>query len=57
MTLAETFNYMSSSLQKVQTDLASEADVVVKKVNDLMTKISEVNRQIGDAEPLGVLPN
>lgn len=57
MTLAETFNYMSSSLQKVQADLASEGDVVVKKVNDLMTKISQVNRQIGDAEPLGVLPN
>ncbi|MCC5893288.1 flagellar hook-associated protein FlgK [Exiguobacterium sp.] len=57
MTLTETFNYMSSSLTKVQDDLKSEADVVVKKVNDLMTKIANVNRQIGDAEPLGVLPN
>ncbi|WP_201738336.1 flagellar hook-associated protein FlgK [Exiguobacterium sp. SH3S1] len=57
MTLAETFNYMSSSLTKVQDDLKSEADVVIKKVNDLLTKISDVNRQIGDAEPLGALPN
>ncbi|WP_445002739.1 flagellar hook-associated protein FlgK [Exiguobacterium alkaliphilum] len=57
MTLASTFNYMSSSLTKVQDDLKAEADVVVKKVNDLLTKISDVNRQIGDAEPLGVLPN
>ena len=57
MTLADTFNYMSSSLTKVQEDLKAEADVVVKKVNDLLTKISDVNRQIGDAEPLGVLPN
>ncbi|WP_199749303.1 flagellar hook-associated protein FlgK [Exiguobacterium sp. SH0S7] len=57
MTLAETFNYMSSSLTKVQDDLKSEADVVIKKVNDLLTKISDVNRQIGDSEPLGVLPN
>ncbi|EPE62042.1 flagellar hook-associated protein FlgK [Exiguobacterium sp. S17] len=57
MTLTETFNYMSSSLTKVQDDLKSEADVVIKKVNDLLTKISDVNRQIGDAEPLGVLPN
>ncbi|TCI78102.1 flagellar hook-associated protein FlgK [Exiguobacterium sp. SH0S1] len=57
MTLTETFNYMSSSLTKVQADLKSEADVVIKKVNDLLTKISDVNRQIGDAEPLGALPN
>ncbi|WP_215189858.1 flagellar hook-associated protein FlgK [Exiguobacterium sp. s6] len=57
MTLTETFNYMSSSLTKVQDDLKSEADVVIKKVNDLLTKISDVNRQIGDAEPIGVLPN
>ncbi|UTT43770.1 flagellar hook-associated protein FlgK [Exiguobacterium aurantiacum] len=57
MTLTETFNYMSSSLTKVQDDLKSEADVVIKKVNDLLKKISEVNRQIGDAEPIGVLPN
>ncbi|WP_201739214.1 MULTISPECIES: flagellar hook-associated protein FlgK [unclassified Exiguobacterium] len=57
MTLADTFNYMSSSLTKVQDDLKSEADVVIKKVNDLLTKISDVNRQIGDSEPLGVLPN
>ncbi|STO07490.1 flagellar hook-associated protein FlgK [Exiguobacterium aurantiacum] len=57
MTLTETFNYMSSSLSKVQDDLKSEADVVVKKINDLMTKIANVNRQIGDSEPLGVLPN
>lgn len=57
MTLAETFNYMSSSLTKVQDDLKVEAGVVTKKINDLLTKISDVNRQIGDAEPLGVLPN
>ncbi|WP_214825402.1 flagellar hook-associated protein FlgK [Exiguobacterium algae] len=57
MTLAETFNYMSSSLTKVQDDLKAEANVVVKKINDLLTKISDVNRQIGDAEPLGALPN
>ncbi|WP_214793750.1 MULTISPECIES: flagellar hook-associated protein FlgK [unclassified Exiguobacterium] len=57
MTLAETFNYMSSSLTKVQDDLKAEAGVVSKKINDLLTKINDVNRQIGDAEPLGVLPN
>ncbi|MDE0564609.1 flagellar hook-associated protein FlgK [Exiguobacterium sp. B2(2022)] len=57
MTLTETFNYMSSSLTKVQDDLKAEAGVVSKKINDLLTKINNVNRQIGDAEPLGVLPN
>ncbi len=57
LTLTQTFNYMSSSLTKVQDDLKTEAGVVTKKINDLLTKISDVNRQIGDAEPLGVLPN
>lgn len=57
LTLTQTFNYMSSSLSKVQEDLKTEAGVVTKKINDLLTKISDVNRQIGDAEPLGVLPN
>lgn len=57
LTLTQTFNYMSSSLSKVQEDLKTEAGVVTKKINDLLTKIGDVNRQIGDAEPLGVLPN
>lgn len=57
MTLTDTFNYMAASLTKVQDDLKAEAGVVTKKVNDLLAKISDVNRQIGDAEPLGVLPN
>ncbi|WP_214774877.1 flagellar hook-associated protein FlgK [Exiguobacterium sp. s37] len=57
LTLTQTFNYMSSSLSKVQEDLKAEAGVVTKKINDLLTKIGDVNRQIGDAEPLGVLPN
>ncbi len=57
MTLTSTFNYMSNSLSKIQDDIKNEASVITKKINDLMTKISDVNRQIGDAEPLGVLPN
>ncbi|MGI1822744.1 flagellar hook-associated protein FlgK [Exiguobacterium sp. TRN 1102] len=57
LTLTQTFNYMSTSLSKVQEDLKTEAGVVTKKINDLLTKIGDVNRQIGDAEPLGVLPN
>ncbi|WP_214741728.1 MULTISPECIES: flagellar hook-associated protein FlgK [unclassified Exiguobacterium] len=57
LTLTQTFNYLSSSLSKVQDDLKTEAGVVTKKINDLLTKIGDVNRQIGDAEPLGVLPN
>lgn len=55
--LIETFQYMSNSLSKVQEDLKTEAGVVSKKINDLLTRISDINRQVGDAEPLGVLPN
>ncbi len=38
--LIETFQYMSNSLSKVQEDLKTEAGVVSKKINDLLTRIS-----------------
>lgn len=56
-TLTKTFNYLATSLEKVQGDLKNELDVSVKKVNDLLKKIDNVNEQIHTVEPLGVLPN
>lgn len=56
-TLTQTFNYMSKSLSQVKEDLKSEIDVSTKKVNDLFTKIYNINAEIHTVEPLGVLPN
>lgn len=56
-TVSKTFNYLATSLSKVQGDLKNELDVSVKKVNDLLQKIYNVNTQIHEIEPIGVLPN
>ncbi|QPC47515.1 flagellar hook-associated protein FlgK [Mangrovibacillus cuniculi] len=55
--LAETFNYLSSTLTSVRTDMRNELDVSVKQVNSLMQQIHNVNEQIADVEPHGYLPN
>ena len=44
-------------MTKVQGDLKNELDVSTKKVNDLLQKIYNVNTQIHEIEPIGVLPN
>ncbi len=56
-TVSKTFNYLANSLTKVQGDLKNELDVSTKKVNDLLQKIYNVNTQIHEIEPIGVLPN
>lgn len=55
--LAETFNYLSSTLTSVRSDMRNELDVSVKQVNSLMQQIHNVNEQIADVEPHGYLPN
>jgi len=56
-TLSQTFNYMATSLEKVQSDIKTEVEIASKKVNDLLEKIHNVNKQIHEIEPMGVLPN
>ncbi|MBM7606245.1 flagellar hook-associated protein 1 FlgK [Metabacillus crassostreae] len=55
--LADTFNYLSTSLQSVQGDLKNELDISVKEINSLGTQISNINKQISEIEPHGYLPN
>lgn len=55
--VAETFNYLSSSLETVQKDLQNEVSVGEKQINSLLSQINEVNNQIGKVEPNGYLPN
>lgn len=55
--VAETFNYLSNSLQTIQKDLKNETDVTVKDINSTLTQIKNLNNQISEVEPHGYLPN
>ncbi|QHE53598.1 flagellar hook-associated protein FlgK [Pontibacillus sp. HMF3514] len=55
--VAETFNYISNSLSTIQKDLKNETNVTVKDINSTLTQIKNLNKQIGEIEPNGYLPN
>lgn len=55
--LANTFNYMSNSLQAIQSDYRNEIDVSQNKINSILRQINAVNKEIGSIEPHGYLPN
>jgi flagellar hook-associated protein 1 FlgK len=55
--VAETFNYLSTSLKSIQGDLKNELDVTVKEINSLASQINNINQQISSIEPNGYLPN
>ncbi|AKG03892.1 hypothetical protein AAV35_003230 [Salimicrobium jeotgali] len=55
--VAETFNYLSNSIQTLQRDAKREADITVKNANSILQQIDQLNRQIGNVEPHGQLPN
>ncbi|GGI16527.1 flagellar hook-associated protein FlgK [Gottfriedia solisilvae] len=55
--VAETFNYLSTSLKTVQNDQKNQIEVETKNINSLLNQIQNVNRQIADVEPHGMLPN
>lgn len=55
--LAETFRYIGDSLQANKLDVRTELDITEKNVNSLLSRINEVNTQIGKVEPHGQIPN
>lgn len=55
--VAETFNYLSTSLKSVQGDLQNELDVSVKEINSIANQLNNINKQIASIEPNGYLPN
>lgn len=55
--VAETFNYLSSSLGSVQGDLKNELDVSIKEINSIANQLNSINKQIASIEPNGYLPN
>lgn len=57
LAVAETFSYLSGSITSVQQDIKNEMDVTIKQVNSLTQQINNLNKQIGETEPHGYLPN
>ncbi|WP_246942748.1 flagellar hook-associated protein FlgK [Bacillus pinisoli] len=55
--VADTFNYLSTTLSTIKYDLKSEIDVTTNSVNTLLTQINSLNKQISEIEPHGYLPN
>ncbi|KRG15039.1 flagellar hook-associated protein FlgK [Lederbergia galactosidilytica] len=55
--VAETFQYLHSSLTTVQNDLKKEMDLTVTRINALAQDIASINEQISQVEPHGYLPN
>ncbi|MDL4839218.1 flagellar hook-associated protein FlgK [Aquibacillus rhizosphaerae] len=57
MAVAETFNYLSGSLEQVRGDLKGQIDVTTTEFNSIVDQINNLNKQIGDVEPHGHVPN
>ncbi len=55
--LAETFNYLSTSLNSIRDDFKTQIDVTTKEINSIAEQINAINKQIGEIEPHGYLPN
>ncbi|MBO1511747.1 flagellar hook-associated protein FlgK [Metabacillus bambusae] len=55
--VAETFNYLSTSLKSVQSDLKNELEVSVEEINSIANQLNNINNQISQIEPNGYLPN
>lgn len=55
--VADSFNYMHTSLTAIQSDLGNEISVSTKSINSILHQISQLNRQIEKVEPNAYLPN
>ncbi|GKV69401.1 flagellar hook-associated protein 1 [Sporosarcina sp. NCCP-2716] len=55
--VADSFNYISKSLDKIKTNLGQEIGTSTLKINSILHDIGELNRQIASVEPNGYMPN
>ncbi|WP_406944706.1 flagellar hook-associated protein FlgK [Halobacillus sp. SY10] len=55
--VAETFNYLSNTIQSMQKDVKTEVGVTEKEINSLANQINNINQQIAEVEPHGMVPN
>ncbi|MFD0944648.1 flagellar hook-associated protein FlgK [Savagea faecisuis] len=55
--VAESLNYMDSSLKEIQRNLHNEINVSTKEINSILDQIAGLNKQIKEIEPNGYMPN
>jgi len=55
--VADTFNYLTSNLENMQSDLRKQVDVTIKDANSIIRQIDQINNQIKETEPHGYLAN
>ncbi|MYL54003.1 flagellar hook-associated protein FlgK [Pontibacillus yanchengensis] len=55
--VADTFNYLSDSLNGIKQDFKNQIGVAEKDINSLARQINNLNNQISEVEPHGYLPN
>ncbi|WP_027955048.1 flagellar hook-associated protein FlgK [Halobacillus kuroshimensis] len=55
--VAETFNYLSNTIQTMQKDVKTEVGVTEKSINSIANQIHNINEQISGVEPHGMVPN
>lgn len=55
--VADTFHFLHESLNTIKSDLGNEVSVNLKEVNSILKQLADLNKQIGDVEPHGYLPN
>jgi flagellar hook-associated protein 1 FlgK len=55
--VADTFNYLSTSLGNISGNLKQQIDVNVDQVNSLANRINDLNKEIAKIEPNGYVAN
>lgn len=55
--VADTFQHLHNTIQFYRQDLGKQVDGDVDKINSLLRRIDDLNRQIAEVEPHGYLPN
>lgn len=57
ISVAESFNYISTQLTAIQGNLKNEIDVSTKDINSILKQIAAINENIQKIEPNGYMPN
>lgn len=55
--LADSFNYLTTQITQIQSNLKNEINVETKNINSILTQIGQLNEQITTTEVNGYLPN
>lgn len=55
--VVDTFHYVNESLTTIKNDFGNEIGINLQNINSILKQIGDLNRQIGEVEPHGYLPN